>query len=257
MPNGALRSGTTEGTSPDLAGDQLEALQHFIELGRLSASLLHEISSPLTAALLYLEQVDVHDSANLRQVRRSLGVLRKYVEAARRQLRQHSQQLSSFCIYPQIDQVKYLVMPLARAEGVALVFEDIPHYQLYGDPVKFQQVMANLIINAIDAYSSKAYGLDKSVRVSVSGNTRSILITVVDRGEGIPPDQLPRVFEPFYTTKSATKQGLGIGLTIVKEHVTRGFQGAISVNSSLRNGTQFTLKLPALPSPPSHFRKRR
>jgi two-component system C4-dicarboxylate transport sensor histidine kinase DctB len=253
MPQHTLRQHTSETTPQSLANDQLETLQHFIELGRLSASLLHEISNPLTAALLYLDQPNGQSPAHVRQARRSLGLLRNYVEAARQQIRHHSPQLSAFCIHPQIEQVKRLVLPLARAEDVQLVFEGTPHYRLYGDPVKFQQMIANLIINAIDAYAnSAADGLAKPVRVSMSGTAKSVVIKVIDWGEGIPADQLAQVFEPFFTTKSHGQHGLGIGLTIV----TGCFHGSISVSSSHRNGTQFALKLPALSYSASHFRKK-
>jgi signal transduction histidine kinase len=258
MSHTALRPQTKIQPQNSLADEQLEALQHFIELGRLSASLLHEISGPLTAAILYLDQVDEqHDSINVRQARRSLSSLRKYVEAARQQIDHNDHELSSFCIYAQIEQVKRLVLPLARAEGVSLIFEDILHYQLYGEPVKFQQVIANLIINAIDAYNHKAGKLIKPVKVAMVGTDNSITITVSDQGEGIASEQLQRVFEPFYTTKSSNKHGLGIGLTIVKEHITRSFHGSINASSSPRSGTQFVLCLPALPSPPQHLRKKR
>ena len=240
--------------------DQLENLQHFIELGRLSATLLHEISNPLTAALLHLEKADSQGSASIRQARRNLRLLKSYVEAARQQLRQQSQHRyhqSAFCIHPHIEQLKRIVLPLARSAGVQLVFEDIPHYQLLGDPVKFQQVLANLIINAIDAYSNCPNdGLAKPIRISISTNPHSVTIKIIDWGEGIPADRLPRIFEPFYTTKQRALSGLGIGLAIVKQHVTIDFHGLIHVTSSQRYGTQFILKLPGLPYPPHHLRKK-
>lgn len=232
-------------------------LQHFVELGRLSATILHEISGPLTAALLNLEQVEGPPSPHVRQARRNLGVLRNYVEAARQQL-QHSDHLSSFCILPHIDQVKRLVGPLARQQDIQLTFNPIPHYQLYGDPIKFQQIMSNLIMNAVDAYSSAASdGLSKHIVVSATGRGQSLEIVVCDWGEGIPSESLPRLFEPFYTTKKGNNQhGLGIGLTIVRQYVRDDFHGDIRVTSSARLGTRFSLRLPALPYPHSHLRRK-
>ena len=246
----------TTQTMPGLQSEQLESLQHFIELGRLSASLLHEISSPLTAALLYLDQADDTGSVNVRHIRRSLNSLRSYVEAARQQLRHQNDQVSSFCIHPQIEQVKRLVLPLARAEGVTLVFEDEFHYQLRGSPVKFQQILANLIINALDAYDNTIDGLMKPIRVQISGSSNSLCMKVIDWGKGIKAGHLPLLFEPFFSTKSVGQKGLGIGLTIVKEHVTRDFQGSIRVSSSPRSGTRFVVTLPAILYSANHFRKK-
>lgn len=250
MPNGVLQSKISTRTP-----EQLANLQHFIELGRLSASLLHEISSPLTAAILYLDQVKQNDSENLQQARRSLDVLCNYVEAARQQIHNSPMVSSSFCIKHPINQVKRLVLPLAKARGVSLVIENMPHRQLYGDQIKFQQVIANLVINAIDAYKQASDDLAKPIRLSVACEQQAVFIKVIDWGEGIPPSKLSRIFEPFYTTKDSSQHGLGIGLTIVKEHVTSDFHGSIRVTSSSRNGTQFIVKLPALPCPKPHVNK--
>src|SRR5579884_383252 len=87
-------------------------LQRFIDLGRLSATLLHEISNPLTAALLHLEQISDQHSLSVRQTKRSLNRLKRYVDIARRQLRDHAA-LTSFCLNPQIQDIKRLVLPAA------------------------------------------------------------------------------------------------------------------------------------------------
>jgi signal transduction histidine kinase len=233
---------------------QLEVLQHFIEMGRFSASMLHEISNPLSAAMLYLEQVPGQGTLHIRRARRSLRLAHNYIEVARRQLRSGSQQQSAFCVAPQIDQLKRLVMPLARKEGISIEISDIPHYRIYGDPIKLQQVLANLLINAIDAYKHNTDGLAKPVRLSVRGFAKTLMITVTDWGEGIAAHDLPKIFKPFYTTKE--QAGFGIGLTIVEQYVTRDLHGSIEVQSSSRRGTRFTIHLPALPYPPSHFRKK-
>jgi len=71
-----------------------------------------------------------------------------------------------------------------------------------------------------------------------------LIIQVNDRGKGITPEALPRLFETFYTTKDKTGHGLGIGLSIVKQYVKTDFRGSIDVTSSSQNGTCFTVKLP-------------
>lgn len=223
---------------------QLLEMQHFAELGRLSASLLHEISNPLTATLIYLEQTDDKSSASVRKALRNVQLLRRYVEAARQQV-SHESQLSYFSVNRQISQLKNIVLPLARQSGIKLIIEATPNCKIYGDSVKFQQVLANLIVNAIEAYSNdRAPYLDKPVRVSFVCSKKALTIRVVDWGQGIGPSQIANIFEPFYTTKRQTGHGLGIGLAIVKQYVTQDFHGVISVRSSARLGTVFTIKLP-------------
>src|SRR4051812_3847599 len=80
-------------------------LHRLAELGRLSATLLHEISNPLTSALLHLEQYDGSNPDNLRQARRSIRLLRRYVEAARQQVRKESR-LTDFGLKLQLSQIK-------------------------------------------------------------------------------------------------------------------------------------------------------
>jgi signal transduction histidine kinase len=219
-------------------------LQKFVELGRLSASLLHEISNPLAAALIHLEELDDKKSYSIRETKRSLKRIERYIKSARQQLRQEST-VTSFSLNKQIKEVKQLVMPQAKSEKIALIIEKSPYCKLIGDHIRFQQIMANLIINAIEAYSSDQYpNLYKEVRVQLKFEHNNLCITVCDRGEGIAPSQIPKLFEPFYSTKRAG-HGLGIGLLLVKQYVSEDFKGSINVISSARIGTKFIINLPA------------
>jgi len=226
----------------------LSELQHLAELGRLSASLLHEISNPLTAAWLNLEQLSDFDAPGLRQAKRSISVLRRYVEAARQQVRHRGDPIG-FSLNPQISQVKRIVSPLAKNAGVKLKFESTPACRLYGDPVKLQQIISNLVINAIEAYQPQVpNSLDKVVSVRFQLNSNYLLVSVHDWGKGIAFSELRRIFEPFYTTKQQKGHGLGIGLSIVNNYVTHDFGGSIIVRSSRRAGTRFIVKIPLVGS---------
>jgi signal transduction histidine kinase len=219
-------------------------LQKFVELGRLSANLIHEISNPLAAALIHLEELDDKQSFSIKETKRSLKRIERYVKSARQQLRQESA-VTSFSLDKQIKEVKQLVIPLAKSENVTLVIEKSPRCKLIGDCIRFQQIIANLIINAIEAYANDQYpSLYKEVRVEIEFVDNNLCISVCDRGEGISPSQIPKLFEPFYSTKRAG-HGLGIGLLLVKQYVIEDFKGTINVISSARFGTKFIIKLPA------------
>jgi signal transduction histidine kinase len=228
----------------ELALSQLQEMQRLAEIGRLSASLLHQISNPLAAALLHLEQVSNQVSPGLRHVRRNIRLLRRYVEAARQQLRQESRPVK-FSVRQQLEQVSRIVMPSARSVGVDLLIETLPGCRLFGDPIKFQHVMTNLIMNAIDAYEGDTTtALARPVRVTMRRQRHSLTIKVIDWGKGITLEQLEHLFKPFYTTKSQGGYGLGIGLAIVEHYTRQDFKGSITVTSSRRHGTQFILRLP-------------
>lgn len=226
----------------------IQQVQHFAELGRLSASLLHEISNPLTSALLAYEQLDERPELAKRQIKRSLDTMRRYIAAARQQVRAQSDAVL-FPVKPQMDQVRRIVAPIARRQRIDLTITQTSVSRLYGDPVKFQQIIVNLILNAIDAYQhDRTSDLRRPVHVYISATPKTLSIKIVDWGQGITQEQLPHLFEPFYTTKqSSSVHGLGIGLTIVKQYVCEDFGGRIRVRSSPRYGTQFTVSIP-LPS---------
>lgn len=228
-------------------------LRRFAELGRLSATLIHEISSPLTAALLNLELSDSASPA-IRKAYYNIQTLRRYVEAIRQQISSPAQ-VSSFRLASQIRQIKRFLLPLADEAGVIIDFGEAPKYiKLHGNPIKFQQILNNLIINAVQAY--EGLSLVKRmpvVRVSFRLAKNSLIIKVADNGKGIPEAKLNQIFEAFYTSKKSKGKNSGLGLAIAKHHVTTAFSGSLSVTSQLGKGTQFSIKLPL--SPKTHVLK--
>jgi signal transduction histidine kinase len=204
--------------------EHLQELQRFAELGRMSASLLHEISNPLTAALINLELSDER-SANVRRQSKT----------------------TVFAVQPQLDQLKRVLMPLARKACVQLDIGLSPSCRLRGDPVKFQHIISNLVVNAIEACDkSDGSGHSSHVRLIFTQRGNYLVIQVTDRGKGISAEALPHIFETFYTTKGASGRGIGLGLAIIQHYVTADFHGTITATSSKRTGTCFTVKLPIL-----------
>lgn len=227
---------------------ELSKLQHFAEIGRVSASLLHEISNPLAAAILELDQHPDTQAQGVQQARQNLRRLRNYVESARQQVR-HDGPRMHFSLRPQVQQIRQLVAPVARAARVNLQVSGVPVCRLFGDPVKFQQILVNLIINAIEAYRNDSdHGLARPIELSFTATSSELVVTITDWGEGISPQQLAHIFEPFYSTKTAeNKYGMGIGLALVRHYVD-DLGGAITVSSSARLGTRFTITLPFAPT---------
>jgi two-component system C4-dicarboxylate transport sensor histidine kinase DctB len=228
----------------EMSVERLHELQRFAEVGRASASLIHDISSPLTAAILHLEQEEHSGLSSIKHARRSIRVLERYLEAARQQLRQEDR-VTSFRVKHEIDQVKRIMQPLACRQHVKLRFDLRSDCKLIGDPVKFQQIVSNLITNAMEAYRDPAaLPVKPLVRVLVAADQQWLAIRIQDWGEGIEAKQLPLIFEPFYTTKpSSAASGSGIGLSTVKRYVEDDFVGRISVASSPNSGTEFSVKL--------------
>lgn len=233
----AIGSGIAETISPD----RLQELERLAEIGRLSASLLHEINNPLTAAMLWLEQCN-GQHPHIRHVRSSIRVLHRYVEAAKQQLRREGRH-RTFRVDAELRQAHRVLEPLAAGRGVKLSFASAGGCRLYGDPVKFQQIIANLVRNAIDAYEDWPPGPgNRPVRLDLCLRQDYLILNVSDRGCGMTDEQLKRLFEPFYSTKCLAGKGLGLGLAAVKRFIENDFQGTITVRSSKHGGTTFTAK---------------
>ncbi len=222
---------------------QNNELLRLAEFGRVSAGLIHEMSTPLTAAVLTLDELKFeHRSSLIKRARRELKLIEDYVSAARKQLKGESNK-RSFSLTIAIHQVVILLSGKAKERRVKILVNSIGSVRLYGDPVKFHQILANLLSNAIDAYDG-VEGRPKVVMISVErAGSRSVKLSVSDNGQGIERKDQNHIFEPFYTQKKANR-GLGLGLATVKQYVEQDFNGKISVKSKLSHGTKFTVRLP-------------
>jgi len=218
-------------------------LYRFAEFGRLSSTLLHDIVNPLTAASLDLEQLEKHQQSRVvGQIRDSINYMEQYIQSARRQLRSQSE-IRRFDTSIEIKRVNAFLASKARTERVKVKCNLADGADLYGDSTKFSQIVANLIGNAIDAYSNVKSQSKRVVTVTTQIDEDNLVVSVTDYGEGIPTKEISRIFDPFFTTK-ASERGTGIGLTIVKKIIKEDFRGVISVTSSKNVGTSFIVTLP-------------
>jgi signal transduction histidine kinase len=110
------------------------------------------------------------------------------------------------------------------------------------DRVQLQQVVINLIINAIEAMSS-VVGRARIVRIkSELYESDGLLVSVEDSGSGIDPEKMERIFNPFFTTKA---HGLGIGLSICRS-IIEAHDGRLWASSGIDHGSVFNITLPAI-----------
>ena len=132
------------------------------------------------------------------------------------------------------------VMTLAEGRHIALKYTSAPtELRIRGDPVQLQQVVLNLIINAMDAISGAQVGkLEIGVTTSRSGAYAEIRVS--DTGPGMAAGDLKNVFNPFFTTKP---QGMGMGLAIVRT-IVEAHHGQVSAENQLSGGALFTIRLP-------------
>lgn len=224
--------------------EKMLEMHRFAELGRMGSALLHDIANPLTAISLTLSQPgDKKNQQNLlKQVREDLDIMERYIEGARRQLRNQSE-IKEFSVKDEIQQICDLFATTIREMKVEIKTDIDPSIELKGDSVQFNHIVSNLLSNAIDAYQG-VEGKRKPIHISVRKKDLNIYIEVKDFGKGIDKAALPHIFEPFYSTKQEGRKSMGIGLAIAQDTVKEAFAGDISVQSSAKQGTIFTVALP-------------
>lgn len=230
----------------ELEQSQLERtleLQHFAEFGRVSAGLVHDVSTPLTAASLNLEQLgNDKGSELLNDTIASLRHIEDYIASARKQLQGQSRPVP-FIASRVVAEVTSLLHHQARAARVDIKTSVHNEQTLFGDPVAFHRVVANLLINAIESYSGSRKQ-KRPIDVTISSNNEQAIIVIHDAGRGISEQDLPHIFESFYSTKKRVGHGLGIGLSSAKEIIEEQFNGGLYVASKPTQGTTFTIGIP-------------
>src|SRR5262249_55047075 len=217
--------------------------------GKLSSSIAHEVGTPLNIiagrAELMLRALppDSPMRAALGGIAPQIDRTSRMIRAALDPFHQREPECVDTDLWAVTDVLRPLLQHFARTRGVKLVTAvpaDLPAVVV--DPGHLQQVLINLLTNAIEA--TPAGG-----RVEVTASPRidddrpGVTIEVRDTGAGIPEDVLPRIFDPFFSTKPA-ESGTGLGLSISRDLV-RANGSDIQVASTLGQGTVFTVWLPA------------
>jgi len=248
--------------------DQLLAAEKMASLGRLTAGIAHEMNTPLAAVRAGLSELnslaeeyqaalsdpdinlDDHQAiaADMQKVLQFSGSAAEraaaFVRSIKSQTRESSPaERSVFNAVPVIKDTLLLLAHVLRQSQCTVTFEPQEVlYELIGAPDRLAQVVTNLVTNAVDACAEKGTG---QVNLHLHPVADGLNLEVTDTGAGIPPEVLSRIFEPMFTTKPFGK-GTGLGLTIIRDIVTGDFGGTVEVQSTVGEGTTFTLHFPSV-----------
>ncbi|MBD3755065.1 MAG: PAS domain-containing protein [Gammaproteobacteria bacterium] len=230
-------------TSARQLQEHINRHQRLSSMGEMAASLAHQIRTPLSSALLYVSQMN---SDQLDEVRRS-----KFVDKALHSLRHLEGLVKDMLQYAKggkgsekrIELRELFALTEQSVETPAkmtqseVVFEPVlPGLAINGDLDGLVTALQNLIVNAMDVVGKQA-----SVQVSVHKIADDkIDIVVSDRGPGIEPERLEKVFEPFYTSRA---KGTGLGLAVVRA-IAEAHNGHVWVKSIPGYGSKFGIRLP-------------
>lgn len=220
-------------------------LQNLAEYGQISASLIHDLATPVSAASMSLEQVNQHlQSTVMGQALLSIRHIQDYIASARKQL-QGTSRKQKFHASKEIHEIVSLLTHQARAAGVTIRVLGSQNDSIVGDVAAFNRVIANMIVNSIHAYNPRNKERTKQpIKIQVLNENNMIVIAIQDSGVGIKATDMPHIFEEFYSTKKRLGRGLGLGLSTAKRVIEHEFGGTISVTSSPKTGTTFTIGIP-------------
>lgn len=237
----------------ELLNQQVIETGKLASIGQLAAGIAHEINNPVAIMVEeagwisdLLEEEEFQESKNLDEFYRSLNQIRtqgqRCKEITHKLLsfaRKTDSRLQNISVNELLEEVISLSAQRAKYSNVVInthFQDDLPLTAM--SPSEMQQVILNLINNAVDAMEKSGGTLDITSRLEKD----HLVISVADNGPGIPRDNLARIFDPFFTTKPVGK-GTGLGLSICYG-IIKKMGGEIDVKSVIGMGTSFHIRLP-------------
>ena len=227
---------------------QLQEAEKSAVIGRLGSAIAHEIRNPLNYINLTLDHLRAKFAPADSEKKADFEKLTAQLKA---EVARINGQISDFLNYSRplkldlqpiearrvIENSLRIIEPQAAEQNIKIglvIREDIP--EILGDEQVLRSVFSNLFLNALQAMETSGGNLC----ITVSHTDNFVKIEVADKGVGISPQNLDKIFEPYFSTKET---GTGLGLAIVKK-IIDDHNGWIDVESALNEGTKFTVKLP-------------
>jgi signal transduction histidine kinase len=222
--------------------------ERLASIGMISATFAHEIKNPLTSIKVFAQLIpERYSDTDFREnfskividsVKRIDGVIKDLLDFSSGKI---SIEMSTLNITGLIDDVINEVKANLELEkkkiNIEKDYENV-RVDLLGDEKMLRRAFSNLIINSCQAIPDDRD--DGKIRVSINPGEDNIGILIADNGEGIPSEDVPRIFEPFFSKKTI---GAGLGLAITKK-IIEDHYGKIEVDSILKKGTTFKITLP-------------
>lgn len=238
----------------DALRDQLTESQRLATIGTIAAVIAHEFNNLLTPIVSYsqyaLQSAESGDP-DMELIKKAL--LKAFQSSSKAGkictsmlgLARGESAFGEVDVQRLVDEVLMVLARDPQKDGIALRVQVQPGLTVHGDPVQLEQVLLNLMINARQAMLGKGGSL--TVKAGKVEGSQELRIQVADTGPGIPEHLLPKIFQPFFTTKGTASKGetrgTGLGLAICKE-IVEHHRGRIEVESALGRGTTFNIFLP-------------
>ena len=238
------------------AQHQVLHMEKMSSLGKLSATVAHEINNPISGMLTYArlvkrelaeqpldpvvrEELDRYLSLMDKECTRCGAIVHNLLTFARRT----GGEMTTVDLNDLVERSLMLIRHHLEISNVRLRSELLAdNKEIEVDAGQIQQALVALLVNAVEAMSEVANG-QAELSVRLQGNAEFVQIEVSDVGVGIEPSDLPHIFEPFFSTKGEEESGVGLGLAVVYGIVNR-HRGNVDVESEPGRGTTFRIRLP-------------
>ncbi len=239
----------------ELERERMRELYRFAEFGKLSGGIFHDLLNPLTAVSLSVSKLSAVDTllGNKDEVAKSIQTavqatkrMEQFMGSIRKQIKSEDIR-RHFLLNEEINDAIAIMAYKAGTMGVTINFETEEKISFSGNPLKFNQVITNLIANAIDAYDKDTGNTEERINgkrmvfIKLDSNEEYITCSVTDHGRGMSEETKNKIFTPFFTTK---EKGLGLGLSTTKDIIEEHFGGTLICQSEIDEGTCFTITLP-------------
>jgi len=223
--------------------EQLTSSERMASVGRLAAGVAHEIGNPIAAIMGMHDLLDDADAETrqdfLRRMRKETErihvVVRDLLDYARPERVESPTRTS---VAEVVDDALRLVRPQKGFKSITVTVDVASDLHVALSPQRLTQVLLNLLLNA-----GAAVGEGGHVHVRAARGAATVRIEVEDDGPGVAPALLPRIFDPFVTTKDVG-QGTGLGLAVCRG-IVEGARGALFVDVGYTRGARFVVELPA------------
>lgn len=230
--------------------DDAADLYHQAEFGRLAFGIFHDLMKPLQAVATSVDAcAESFQKQHIKQAQESViqavaisRTLTELLATIRLEMAPQSD-VECFCPIQCIRNIVRMMSFCATQAHVSIAILARKASPIAGNPHAFYQIMSNLLSNAIEASSCFSDCHRRRIIIKINRCANSVVIRVTDRGCGISPEIVPRIFDPYFSTKEH-RHGMGLGLATTKHLVEKNFQGTIHYEPHLPYGTTFIVRIP-------------
>lgn len=233
---------------------QLLQSEKLAVMGQLAAGVAHEINNPINGIVTYmhllLKKLEADDidpetwKKNLKLVERETIRIGRLVKNLLNFSRKSAPDLRAVSLYKLVERSLPLLQDQFLLKNIKVTKEysdSIP--DILGDVNQLQQVVINLVLNAVQAVRDQGEITIRIYAEGAKGSECFVHLDIADNGVGIPEEDMNKIFDPFYTTKTGDKGGVGLGLSIVNQ-IMKAHRGRLKITSEVGKGTTVSVRLP-------------